>query len=831
MPERREHPPGSIADPGQIPDSVEELLTLALDFHQKGQLAHAQEIYAKILEISPNHYDALHLLGVVAYQTQNHQRAVELIDQAIALYPYNAAFYSNRGAALKELSLFDLAVESYDKATELNPDYADAWYNRGNVLQNLKQFGLAVASYNKAISLKPDHAGAYSNRGVALQELKLFDLAVESCDKAIELNPAYADAWYNRGNSLQALKRLDEAIANYDRAIVFKPAYAEAWSNRGNALMVLEQFDLAIVSYEQAIAFKPEYAEAWSNRGNALQALKQFDLAVVSYEKAIALRSEYADAWYNRGIALLELKQPEAAIASYDEAIAVKPEYADAWYNRGNAQKELKEWREAADSMARALSINPDIDYLSGAYFHLLMMICDWTSFDELLNRMVIKIENYERAATPFPVLGVIDSLSIIKQATLICMADKYPSHSMSQKFVKRSRRDKIRIGYYSADYHNHATMLLMAELFEKHDRSKFEIIAFSFGPDKADDAMRKRVSSAFDKFIDIRTKTDKEVVELSRALEIDIAVDLKGFTKGARTDIFSFRAAPIQVNYLGYPGTMGAEFMDYLIADPVLVPKELQRFYTEKIVYMPNSYQVNDAKREIADKVFTRIELGLPKTGFVFSCFNNNYKITPRIFDCWMRILECVEGSVLWLLEDNPHVSDNLRMEAVRRGVDAQRLVFARNMPLPEHLARHRSADLFLDTFPYNAHTTASDALWAGLPVLTCIGESFAARVAASLLNAVQLPELITSTQEEYEALAIELATDPEKLSAIRRKLERTRITAPLFDSDLFTRHIEAAYEEMYERYQLDMRPDHIYVKPDVIVTHMQDDCSRPSA
>jgi predicted O-linked N-acetylglucosamine transferase (SPINDLY family) len=296
--------------------------------------------------------------------------------------------------------------------------------------------------------------------------------------------------------------------------------------------------------------------------------------------------------------------------------------------------------------------------------------------------------------------------------------------------------------------------------------------------------------------------------------LEIDIAVDLKGFTKESRTDIFSFRAAPIQVNYLGYPGTMGAGYMDYIIADPTLIPEQSQQFYTEKIVYLPDSYQVNDAKRQIADKVFTRQELGLPTAGFVFCCFNNNYKITPGTFDCWMRILKRVEGSVLWLFDDNPMVSVNLRREAVRRGIDADRLVFAGRKSLPEHLARHRSADLFLDTLPYNAHTTASDALWSGLPVLTLIGESFAGRVAASLLNAVDLPELITSTEEEYEALAIELAVNPGKLDEIRLKLDRTRLAAPLFDIDLYTRHIESAYQEMYNRYHLDLLPDHIYVK-----------------
>jgi len=348
--------------------------------------------------------------------------------------------------------------------------------------------------------------------------------------------------------------------------------------------------------------------------------------------------------------------------------------------------------------------------------------------------------------------------------------------------------------------------------LFERHDKAKFELVAFSFGPNRNDE-MRKRVSAAFDQFMDVRNRSDKDIALLSRKLEIDVAVDLKGFTTDARAGIFSYRAAPLQVNYLGYPGTMGAEYIDYLIADGTLIPEASRQHYAEKIAYLPNSYQVNDRKRAIADKMFSREELGLPSTGFVFCCFNNSYKITPAIFDGWMRILKQVEGSVLWLLEANSTAVRNLRHEAEARGINAARLIFAKRMPLAEHLARHRAADLFIDTLPCNAHTTASDALWAGLPVLTCTGEAFASRVAASLLNAIDLPELVTTTQDQYEARAVELATNPERLKQIKQKLERNRLTTPLFDTELFTKHIEAAYIQIYERYQADLPPEHIYV------------------
>jgi len=321
-------------------------------------------------------------------------------------------------------------------------------------------------------------------------------------------------------------------------------------------------------------------------------------------------------------------------------------------------------------------------------------------------------------------------------------------------------------------------------------------------------------MEAAFDQFIDVRNQPDKYSALLSRNMEIDIAVDLAGFTTFGRTDIFALRASPIQVSYLGYPGTMGADFIDYIIADPMLIPEDSKQHYREKIVYLPNSYQVNDAKRSISDKAFTRAELELPPTGFVFCCFNNSYKITPPVFDRWMRILKKVDGSVLWLSEHNGKAASNLRKEALARGVNPERLIFAKRLPLlGEHLARHCSADLFLDTLPYNAHTTASDALWAGLPVLTCLGKTFAGRVAASLLNAIHLPELITTTPEAYEVLVIELATNADRLAEVKQKLAKNRLTTPLFDTTLFTKHIEAAYTAMYERYHADLAPAHIYV------------------
>ncbi len=859
---------------------IVKIFQQGLSSHQSGQLAQAKAAYEQVLTNQPKHFDALHLLGVIAAQTKNPTLAADLIgkaieinsssasaysnhgnalqelkrlddalisyDKAIALEPdYADAFY-NRGTALKELKRLDDALLSYDKAISIKPDYADAFYNRGIALQELKRLGDALVSYDKAIALKPYHPDAFNNRGNALKDLKLLEDALESYDKAIALKPDYADAFYNRGIALQALKLLkdaltsfDKAIAlkpdhanafnnrgtalqelkrpgdaltSYDEAIALKPDYADAFYNRGTALQELKRLDEALASYDKAIALKPDYADAFNNRGNTLQDLKRLDDALVSYDKAIAFKPDYAHAFNNRGNVLKELKLLEVALKSYDEAIALKPDYADAFYNRGIALKELKLLEDALTSFDKAIALKPDYEFLLGTRLHTQMHLSDWSDLQYKLEQLEASISEELMVSEPFPVIGLVDKPELQLKATEIYINKKHPAHGGLNVFKSRSSGGKIRIGYYSADFHSHATSFLMAELFEEHDSLAFELYGFSFGPDTQDE-MRSRVSSGFDYFFDVTKKSNREVAQMSRDLGIDIAVDLKGITENCRVGIFAEQCAPIQVNYLGYPGTLAAPYYDYIVADKTLIPQESQQYYTEKIIYLPHSYQVNDSKRKISQKLFTRQELGLPESGFVFCCFNSNYKILPVTFDVWMRILQAVNGSVLWLLQDIPAATKNLRKEAASRGVDPSRLVFAPRMKLEEHLARHRLADLFIDTLPCNAHTTASDALWAGLPILTQIGQSFPARVAASLLNAMNLSELVTKTSEEYESKAVDLANDPLKLALIKKKLEQNRKTSPLFDGQLFARHMEAAYAEIHLRHLSGKKPDHVYV------------------
>jgi len=822
----------------------------AIELNQLGKLEQADKLCRKLLEIDKKNSNATHLLGLIAYQKGNYQNAVDFISQAIEIYPNNADYYSNLGTALQELKQFDAAVTKYDKAIALKPHYAETHSNRGNALQALKQFDAAVASYDKAIVLKPNYAEAFSNRGNALQALKQFDAAVASYDKAIVLKPHYAEAFSNRGNALQALKQFDAAVASYDMAIALKPhypeahsnrgaalkelmqfdaavasydmaialkpQYAEAYSNRGNALQALKQFDAAVASYDMAIALKPHYAEAHSNRGNALQELKQFDAAVASYDMAIALKPQYAEAHYNLANALQELKQFDAAVASYDKAIALKPHYAEAYSNRGIALQELKQFDVAVASYNRAITLMPNYEYLLGMWQHARMHTCDWQDFEPAIQELRLKIQSNEKASPCLPILALPIGLAEQQQAAATWIRNKYPRNPSLGPIPKSARRPKIRVGYYSADFHFHPVSILSIGLFEHHDKSKFELIAFSFGPETHDE-MRARIKNTFDEFIDVREKSDKEIAVLSRDLGVDIAVDLSGHTKNCRTGIFSFRAAPVQLNYIGYLGTMGADYYDYLIADRVVIPVKSQKYYSEKIVYLP-TYQVNDSKQDIPHTALSRQELSLPSSGFVYCCFNANFKITPSTFEGWMRILKAVPESVLLLYTNIPTAVKNLKAEADKSGVSPERLIFGEKLVRSQYLARCRSADLFLDTLPYNAGATASDALWAGLPVLTCIGDSFASRYAASLLYAIGLPELVTETQSDFEALAIELASNQVKLKGIKEKLERNRLTTPLFDTASFTKNIEAAYTEMYERYQSDLPLEHIFISDSVV-------------
>jgi len=630
---------------------------------------------------------------------------------------------------------------------------------------------------NNVLKIQPKNFHALHIMAVTLGIENKHSEALNLLLRAVKINPSDSYVNFNLAKALSEIGNDLDSIKYHQAATRIAPKHSEAWLNFGKSLFQLNRYDEALANYDKAIQLKPDYAEAWSNKGVTLHDLRRYDEALANYDKAIQLKPDYAEAWSNKGITLSELKQYEEAIAHYDKAIRFKPN--NDWY--------------------------------LGDLLCAQMKICSWSDLTESLDIISKKLEMDEKVVSPFVLLSLTDDSMLHKKCSEIFAQDRYSFNPVLGSIPKYSKKHKIRIGYFSSDFRNHAVSILTAELFELHDKSKFEIIAFSFGiKDKS--ALHLRVSKAFNQFIDVNGMSDLDIAKLSRKMCIDIAVDLGGYTAGARTNIFSYRAAPIQVSYLGYLGTMGAEYIDYIFADNTIIPECLQKFYTEKITYLP-SYQVNDRKRHISEKKFTRAELSLPEKGFIFCCFNNNNKILPATFDGWMRILKAVDGSSLFLYAENEWVEQNLKKEAIAKGVDDARLVFSKFIPTDDYLARYQVCDLFLDTFPYNAGTTASDALWAELPILTLMGQSFASRMAASILNAICLPELITSSQEEYESLAIELALNPKKFTDLKLRLVNNRLTTPLFDTPLFTKNIEAAYIKMYDHYQNDLKPEHIFI------------------
>ena len=487
----------------------------------------------------------------------------------------------------------------------------------------------APGPVDSAVQQQPGGAAFHLNRGNTLYLAQQYQAALESYDKAIRIKPDYAEAYHNRGSVLSVLQRREAALQSYDKAILFKPDYAEAYGNRGNTLFVLQQYQAALESYDKAILLNPEFADAYYNRANSLYALQQYPAALQSYDKVILLNPRHAEAHNNRGTALTAMLQHEAALVSFDRAILLKPDYVEAHNNRGNALLALKQYRAALESFDKALLLKPDHEYLRGMRLYMKRLLCDWEDVESECGQLEALIGRGLKAALPFAMLAISGSPAIQRQAAEIYVRDKVPARPSAAAIPRLPRRDRIRIGYFSADFHNHATSYLIAELFERHDRSRFEVLGFSFGPLKVDE-MNRRVSAAMDRFVDVRSMPDREVAELSRKLEVDIAVDLKGFTQDNRAGIFAGRATPIQVSYLGYPGTMAAEYMDYLIADPTLIPEADRRYYSEKVLYLPDSYQVNDSRRAISAKPCARAGEGLPESAFVFCCFDRTPKYRP---------------------------------------------------------------------------------------------------------------------------------------------------------------------------------------------------------
>jgi predicted O-linked N-acetylglucosamine transferase (SPINDLY family) len=741
------------------------VLDQAISFHQTGRLADAERLYLQLMTATPKEAVVHHMLGVVRAQQGRNSEALELMSTALALKPDMPEVLSNLGNVLRAQGRLAEALTRYDQALQVKPDYVAAWTKRALVLHELERPDQALESVERALALKPDHVEALNIRGMILAGMERPEEALASYDRALALAPNFPDTLNNRALALKDLKRPEEALAVVERALALERGFAEAWNNRGIILFDLKRLGEALSSYEQALALKPDYADAFNNRAAALFGLRRFSESLADSDRALALSPGYADAKYNRGNALSELNRPQEALVCFEQALALDPRHPNALSGLANAAMTIGDWERTAQLADRLKT-----DVLAGDSRIQPFVLMGYHDDNELQLRCA---QNYVRQAGP----GTLAPL----------WTGQAYGH------------DKIRLAYLSADFHEHVTASLLVEMFEQHDRARFDVTAVSFGRDD-NSAMRARLIKAFDRFHDASRQSDREVAALLRHWEIDIAVDLGGYTSGARPWVLAHRPCPIQVKYMGFPGTSGSGFIDHIIADDTVVPPDQHKFFSEKITALPDTLWVTDRQRGIAEPP-TRAEAGLPEQAFVFCCFNHNWKITPPLFDIWTRLLQRIEGSVLWLLEGNASIRANLCKQAAMRGIAEDRLVFASRTTPDKHFARHRLADLFLDTLPYNAHTTASDALWMGLPVITTPGASFPARVAASILKAANLPELIAPDLVEYEKLAFRLASDKNALAAVCEKLAAGKDSAPLFDTALFNHNLEAAYIAMLDK------------------------------
>jgi protein O-GlcNAc transferase len=729
-------------------------LNSAIEHYQSGDFRKAESICRKVLKKRPENADALHFLGVICSASGQH----------------------------------DLAIDYIKRALQIDPNFADAYNNLGNVFQKNKRPDEAISCYQKALNLNPKSAITYYNLGVSLQ------------DKG----------------------RLDEAIVHYRKALQFNFNSCGLFNNLGLALQNKGHLDEAINCYQNAIRLDPGFAEAYYNLGNVIKDKQQLDEAVVLYQKALQLNPEYADAYNNLGIVLREKGQLDEAISCFRNALQLNPNFADAYSNLGDAFQEKGQLDEAVITCCKkALEINPDQAEAYCQLTYQMQRTCNWQE----LKVMAAKLDGLTEKAlaagvkpaeTPFMNITRNADASMnfaVAKSWSRDIAETVSVLKMHFSFdLKRRDKSKIVIGYLSNDFGNHATAHLMLSLFGLHSRDEFEIMCYSYGKDDGS-CYRARIQHDCDKFVDISNLNYDAAARCINENQVDILVDLKGHTRGSRLAICALRPAPVQVSYLGFPGTTGADFFDYIVSDKIVTSEDQRPFFAEKVVYMPHCYQVNDHTQLIADKEWKKADIGLPEGCFAFCSFNQAYKIDPLLFDSWMRILEQVPESILWLGFGNKIVRENMRSEAEARGVNSERLIFGEMLMKDEHLSRLRLADLALDTRIVNGHTTTSDALWAGIPVITLQGSHFASRVSSSILSAMGLPQLITNSMEEYEALAVRLAGNPVELQEIRQKIAESRLTTPLFDTPRFVKNLETAYKQMWKIYLAGEEPREIEV------------------
>lgn len=793
-------------------EKAKQLFQDGVNFLSENKLELAEENFLRSLEFLPGRCSTLINLAATQIRLKKYGQAKLNLEKVAELEGTSSELYINLALLSYEECKFEAAICYLDECLKLEKNNIQALSLKAKIHIQLRQTSNAINCFHESLRIEPNNYDVLLNLSATLIDIKEFCEAKKVCTHAVKIYPKSQEILVNLGISYFGLKEFQLSLDTFNKSLEINSNDASTWLNKGNTLHTLKNYSDALYHYDKALEIDPNSSEIWLNRGNTLHELRRYQDALTNFDRALELNRQSAEIWLNRGNTLNELRRYDEALSNYDSALALKNDYLEAWSNKGNVLSHLNQHSKSAECYFQALKIQDDKAknaYLLGQAHHQMMLACDWKNYSEITHRIFNEVKQGQKSADPFGFQGISQSEELLRKCAEIYSSDKYPNiDNLSGN--GRYQHKKIRIGYLCGEFRYQATSILMTRIWELHDKSQFDIYAFDNGTGDNSD-YRLRIEKAFNHIFNISNLSDYDAAKLIRSHEIDILINLNGFFGLARQGVFSYRPAPIQVNYLGFPGTIGAPYIDYIIADKVVIPNTSIDHYVEKVVHLPHSYQANDNLRAISKKKYTKKEFGLPENSFIYANFNNNYKITPETFDSWCAILKEVKNSVLWLLADNPQAQGNLVQEATLRDIDPSRLIFAKRLNLPEHLARHQLADLFLDTNPYNAHTTASDALWSGLPLLTLVGETFPARVSASLLNALELYELIATNQRDYIDMAIELGRHPGKIQKIKNKLLQNRECKPLFNSELFTKDIETAYIYMYRRFESGLPPDHI--------------------
>ena len=769
----------------------------ATRLHSSGHLNDAISAYKRAADLGFERCQVSELLGLAYFQLDAYSEAVFWLKSAFDENSSSNTISRDLALSLLAVSKYEDAERYFDIALKINATCEVALQGRAYAKLHQCRYEDAIKDFVAALEINPRLYDCLVGLGDANRLIEDLESAIRCYQAATELLTDRVDAFIGLGRCYCAQKKVHLASKPLRTALLINKNDVTACYEYANYLASCGKIRKATLWYRRSL-LRSDDSDLCYSIGLKLQGYRRFKESLYAYKKSIELNPHKADVFINSASASRSLRDNDSAIAMLQHAIRLQPDSFIAYKNSGNCFRDIKKIDKAYAAYQRAYDLDSKHEFLLGTLTHAEALGCRWESMADRVRRLSSEIRSGQASSPPFPLFGLLDEPELQRRAAEIYSEKLYSTvSSVPLERYERRGKGKIRLGYFSADLHAHATSFLISELLELHDRKQFEVLAYSFGHGPRD-AMFDRIKGAVDEFFDVRDWSDEEICQHAREQKIDIAIDLKGYTQDSRPGIFARRCAPVQINYLGFPGTMGMPSIDYIIADRIVIPECERAHYSEKVLYMPHCYQVNDSQRRISTRNFTRQEFGLPDGAFVFCCFNNNYKILPETFDIWMRLLTRVPGSVLWLYKDNDTAAQNLRLEAARRGVDSSRLVFAERMPLDEHLARHQLADLFLDTFPCNAHTTASDALWAGLPIITRVGRSFSSRVAASLLTAMDLGELISHDATQYEKLAIRLASEPNQLMEIRSKLRAQKTISPLFDTKNYVDAIERLYQQI---------------------------------